>query len=221
MYIDVPAMQENIRSSGYASVPNLQCKDLESIAQRIGPIAVDPRNSEKIREIRPEPHLTAKPNTLSSRHGTGRFPFHTYCAHWNQPARYLLLYCVNPGSGRRPTTFLDTQMWNWSETQVGVLCNEVWKRAHKEPRLCTIAERTDYGLSIRYDEACMEPLTIGAKSLLASIREKIVNSTTSSISWTPGELLILDNHRMLHSRGESNGPDRDRLLLRVLVGGAA
>lgn len=64
----------------------------------------------------------------------------------------------------------------------------------------------------------MEPVTTGAKSLLTSIREKIEKSKSCSVSWTPGDLLLLDNHRMLHSRGESSGPDTDRLLLRILVG---
>jgi len=221
MHIDMPAIRQRIQNHGHALVSHVQYKDLESIAQCLGPIEVDPRNPEKIREIRPESHLLANPNTLSSRHGTGRFPFHTDCAHWKQPARYLLLYCVNPGSGHRPTTFLDTRGWTWSENQVGALCNEVWKRALKEPRLCTVAENINHGLSIRFDEACMEPVTTGAKSLLTSIREKIENSKSCSVSWAPGDLLLLDNHRMLHSRGESSGPDPDRLLLRILVGGVA
>lgn len=218
MHVDMRTIQQRLQNLGYALVPHIHHKDLESIARSLGPIEVDPRNPEKIREIRPEPRLSANPNTLSSRHGTGRFPFHTDCAHWKQPARYLLLYCVNPGSGHRPTIFLDTREWDWSVPQVGALCNEVWKRALKEPRLCTVAERTNHSLSIRFDEACMEPVTTGAKSLLTAIREKIEKSKTSSISWQPGDLLLLDNYRMLHSRGESNRPDPNRLLMRILVG---
>jgi alpha-ketoglutarate-dependent taurine dioxygenase len=67
----------------------------------------------------------------------------------------------------------------------------------------------------------MEPTTNCAKTLLTAIREQIERSPTISISWLPGDLLLLDNHRMLHSRGESNRPDPDRLLKRILVGGIA
>jgi alpha-ketoglutarate-dependent taurine dioxygenase len=212
------AIHQELQNYGFSLFPHVCQEDLEDIARRFGPIEVDRRNSKKIREIQPQSKLSANPNTLSSRHGTGSFPFHTDCAHWSQPPRYLLLYCVNPGFGNRPTLVLDTKEWNWSDHQKRALCNEVWKRALKEPRLCTVAEKADFGLSIRFDEACMEPVTTGAKKLLTNIRKQIRRSSTISILWSPGDLLVLDNHRVLHSRGESNRPDPDRLLKRILVG---
>ncbi len=218
MHGDMRSIREGLLNDGYTLLPHVRHEDLEYIAQTLGPIEVDKRNPEKIREIRPEPISSASPNTLSSRHGMGSFPFHTDCAHWTRPARYLLLYCINPGSGNRPTLALDTRKWNWSESQERALCNEVWKRALKQPRLCTVAEKTDVGLSIRFDEACMKPVTTGAKILLTTIRDQVERSPKIPIPWLSGDLLLLDNHRMLHSRGESSTPDPDRLLKRILVG---
>jgi alpha-ketoglutarate-dependent taurine dioxygenase len=64
----------------------------------------------------------------------------------------------------------------------------------------------------------MEPVTTGAKTLLTTIRDQVERSPKISIPWLSGDLLLLDNHRMLHSRGESSRPDPDRLLKRILVG---
>src|SRR5258708_33000235 len=114
--------------------------------QQPGPIRVDRRSPEPVRDIRPQPVHSAKQNTLSSRYGTDAFPFHTDTAHWDQPARYLVLYCVNPGEGNRATLLQDSRVWQHDDAQKDRACRALWKNGHVRPRLCMLAERTKHGL---------------------------------------------------------------------------
>ena len=64
------------------------------------------------------------------------------------------------------------------------------------------------------------PLPRGRAALAEEqlIRDFIDTSPPVTIQWARGQLLVIDNHRMLHGRGGSNDDDRDRWLKRVLVG---
>jgi alpha-ketoglutarate-dependent taurine dioxygenase len=57
-----------------------------------------------------------------------------------------------------------------------------------------------------------------AKCINDKIVRKIEASSPVEITWKKGQILIVNNHRVLHARGRSNVADPDRLLKRVLVG---
>jgi L-asparagine oxygenase len=190
------------------------------IVQQLGPIRVDPRSPYPVRDIRPQPVQSAKINTLSSRYGTDAFPFHTDTAHWEQPARYLALYCVDPGEGKRPTLLQDSRAWEFDDLEEDLACGALWKTGHVRPRLCMIAERTEGCLAVRYDKDCMRPMTAKARHLEAIIEVRISQSAQTQIDWKPECLLIIDNRRMLHARASSTQIDKNRVLKRILIGGA-
>jgi len=208
-----------LEHAGYSFTHGVYQKDLIEIVQQLGPIRVDRRSPEPVREIRPQPICSANPNTLSSRYGTGVFPFHTDTAHWDQPARYLVLYCVEPGEGRRPTLVQDSRVWQLNEAEKDLACRALWKTGHVRPRLCMLAERTANCLTIRYDKDCMRPMTAEARELEPLIEFRINQADRKEIDWDAGDLLVIDNQRMLHARGKSNGMDTNRMLKRILVGG--
>jgi alpha-ketoglutarate-dependent taurine dioxygenase len=224
-------MQEFIRSvcktldinelehAGYSFTHGIYQKDLIEIVQQLGPIRVDLRSPEPVREIRPQPADSAKQNTLSSRYGTNAFPFHTDTAHWDQPARYLVLYCVDPGEGKRPTLLQDSRAWQISDAEKELACRALWTTGHVRPRLCMLAARTTNYLTIRYDKDCMRPMTAEARRLEALIEFRIDQTDQKQIDWGAGDLLVIDNQRMLHARGKSNRTDANRILKRILIGG--
>jgi alpha-ketoglutarate-dependent taurine dioxygenase len=179
--------------------------------------AGDARSGELLRQIRPQPANRAKPNTLSSRFGMDAFPFHTDTAYWPTPARFILFYCKNPGSGDRPTVLIDPRGWSLSEATKRLLCNEVWRVRTRRPFHCTIGSEGKDGLSVRFDEACMVPVTSGAQRALEFMRDTIIESCEFSIQWREGDLLVLDNQRLLHARGRTLRPDEDRVLARILI----
>src|SRR4051812_7783605 len=51
----------------------------------------------------------AKPCSLSKIHDIGEFPLHNDTAHWLTPCRYVMLECISPGRGGRPTLLMDTR----------------------------------------------------------------------------------------------------------------
>ncbi len=216
-FSDIEKIKTSLASKGYAYFKTEE-ENLIGIGAQLGNFVADNRNKEIIRNIKPEIRSKASENTLSSRYGMGAFPFHTDCAHWEVPAKYLCLYCMNPGLSRRATFLIDTQKWIWEEDERISLINSVWTRALLKPKLCTLADESGKSLSIRYDMDCMKPVTEDAKQLLKLIQKKIDASATINIEWHVGEILILDNKRMLHARGPSSKMDSDRMLKRMLVG---
>jgi L-asparagine oxygenase len=141
--------------------------------QHLGPIKVDPRNPEPVRDIRPQTAHVAKSNTLSSRYGVGSFPFHTDTAHWEHPTRCLVLFCVSPGEGGRPTLLLDSHKWRFDDAEEDLACQALWAIGHRRPRLSSIAVRSKGQLAIRYDMDCMRPMTADARKSKALLESRI------------------------------------------------
>jgi hypothetical protein len=216
MSIDITVLERE----GYVLARDVCQTDLIDIVQELGPIRVDPRSPDRVRDIRPQPIHSAKENTLSSRYGIGAFPFHTDTAHWEELARYLALYCMDPGEGRRPTLLQDSRAWQFDDDEKELACRALWKTGHVRPRLCTFAKCTDRQLAVRYDKDCMRPMTAEARKLEALINFRMDCTVQQQIDWEPECLLIIDNKRMVHARGKSNRADTNRVLKRILIGGA-
>lgn len=204
--------------SGYALFGAVCADNVQRLGELLGEIRVDPRSPQSVRDIRPQTLYEAKPNTLSSRYGAGGFPFHTDVAHWEEPARYVLLYCEQPGSGARPTHLQNTWVWTLSPDDKSAALTEVWKTGHLRPQLCTVGRLGSRGLALRFDEACMQPMTAGARKLRRTLVDQIRKCHVIDVNWTARMLLIIDNHRMLHARGRARQLDRDRVLKRALIG---
>ena len=70
---------------------------------------------------------------------------------------------------------------------------------------------------IRYDPGCMQPMTLGASTLMKKLSGKRVEPIVR-IDWRPGLAVIIDNWKLLHRRLDARGA-QDRVLLRVSVTG--
>lgn len=208
-----------LKSNGFCFVQGVSETELLDYVKPLGRIRADSRNPELIREIRPQSISTAKSNTLSSRHGTGRFPFHTDTAHWERPARYLILYCVTPGSGERPTLLQDSHSWKLIRGEMDLAARALWVVGNRTAKLTYVVLASDEQLSIRYDMDCMRPMTEEARELRNILVRKVETTPQLRIDWHAGDLLVIDNHRMVHARGAAKRDDEDRVLKRILVGG--
>lgn len=205
-----------LETDGFASVEGIEAADLLSFANGLGQPQADTNDPAIVRDLHPVAASRAAPNTLSGRHGTGTFPFHTETAYWRHPARYVLLYCVNPGAGGRPTVVKDV-LAPLSVRDLKALSSELWvvgKR--RRPFLTCLVEAVGSRVRLRFDADCMRPVDQGAvgRALMA---EALDDATPVAVEWHSGDLLILDNFRVVHGRGSSLVPDEDRHLQRVLV----
>lgn len=213
-------IRDGLAADGYCLLGGLRDVPLLDLAASLGKVTVDPRNPYPLRVISPQDLAVANINTLSSRYGLGPFPFHTDVAHWRSPARLVLLMCVNRGSSRRPTYITDSRAWDLPGSVWTLLRSAVWRTGHLRPFLCVVAERRNDRLEIRYDPGCMSPRSASAERANRLITDYMLQLSPVRIDWTPGDVLILDNHRVLHARGAASRPDQDRKIARVLVGGS-
>ena len=209
----------NLRTRGFHCQQGVEHRDCLPIANSLGVPVGDARNPEPLRLISPQPTTKAKLNTLSSRYGMEAFPFHTDAAYWAAPPRFILFHCVSPGAGSRPTLLIDPREWSLSERERRMLCNEVWKITTNRPFLCTAGTQGEHGLCLRFDEACMAPVTAGARSIRDVVQDSIDRSEVVAINWREGDLLVIDNLRLLHARGKAAQADEDRILARILIRG--
>lgn len=212
--------RKTLDQNGYVLVPNVQPIDLSSMCESLGSITVDRRNPQPFRHISPQQKESARKNTLSSRYGVGSFPFHTDAAHWRQPPNYLVLFCSEPGSGGRETHLIDTRMWELDDELRLSMRSSIWRIGHREQWLGTLAAENDGELSVRYDTDCMSPAGPKAERLKIYIQSLIDCSVPIRIFWKENSLLVIKNSRMLHARAAALAVDSNRILIRVLIGGA-
>ena len=212
--------QSSIEADGYALRRSIDRQQLLEIATSLGPIKTDPRHPQQVRHIRPQRSVDAEPNTLSSRYGMEGFPFHTDAAHWHIPPKFVLLYCVEVGSGNRPTYLIDSQSLGLTNPELSLLSNAVWRSGHVKSFLCTVTSTFEKPFSIRYDSGCMSPRSGRALKADELITAKLKGAECKQVRWQNGDLLILDNHRVLHARGSAERADPDRVIARILIGGS-
>ncbi|QGG57899.1 TauD/TfdA family dioxygenase [Paenibacillus sp. B01] len=99
-----------LEKSGFIkmNIPDLSEEDLLGISKQIGAPVESRIGAKIIDRLSPKDKDEAHKNSLSGVHGMNSFPLHTDTAYFRTPARYILLYSVNPGSGDRPTLIYDT-----------------------------------------------------------------------------------------------------------------
>lgn len=219
-FLDVSAARVALAHFGFFRQRELSLSDEDLLEQcsRLGSPVASSRHPALVRDIRPQPITSANRNTLSSRYGLGPFPFHTDGAHWWTPPRFLVLYCVSPGEGHRPTHLADFARANLTPMEGRILCDDIWKVVGvRSPFLCSVGRASKGSIAIRYDAACMEPAGVAGESsqVLADI---IRRAARDEIRWSRGDLLVIDNSRMLHARGEPSCPDLGRWHKRILIG---
>ena len=210
-------MMEDVARQGYCWIEDTTEADMWSIAIGLGTPRYETRDRQIVKLIRPRAEGLSQANTLSSRHGTASFPFHTDAAYWPTPPRFLLLRCLDPGEGGRSTLLSDTHAW-LSKRQWNVLNRAVCAIAGSRPFLAPIAARNSDGPAIiRYDVACMRPTSRRSSMALALVDVQTAEAQVTEIHWRHRALLVIDNHRLLHARSESPKPDPSRLHQKMLI----
>lgn len=157
----------------------------------------------------------AHPRSLSARYGLDALPFHTELSHRTKPCRYILLGCIDPGSPAAATMLLDWRDLRFSQQEVDLL--------EATPILVRTGRRSFYstilapgGAFLRYDPGCLEPLDDRGRGAMRLVEERIANARSVAHQWRQGDILIIDNWRVLHGRSPSD-PRTGRRLARILI----
>ncbi|MYF23220.1 MAG: hypothetical protein F4209_10855 [Chloroflexi bacterium] len=191
---------------------------LESIANRFGQPSALGTGRPAVDVLVPTRRGASRPGTLSFIHGTDAFPLHTETAHWRNPVELVLLRCVSPGAGRRPTLLVDGWDLGLGDTAVAQLAQSLMiVKSGARSFLSSLADLGHQRTDLRYDSACMKPATDADRRILEGFEDVLAAARPHTVSWEPGQCLIFDNRRMLHSRAGSPVADRDRRLERIYI----
>jgi alpha-ketoglutarate-dependent taurine dioxygenase len=193
--------------------------DLLSLAQLIG-TPVHQSNIPLIQPIVPRSNDAARHNTTSALYGLNAFPPHTDAAHWPNPPRYVLFQCYRCQSNT-PTMIVDANPILNDTNRANDLARAVWQiRRVTHPFLCSAIVDGPRGRAFRWDPAIMIPASSHARQSLFSIAEQISSicrDAPITIQWHPGDILVIDNWRMLHWRPSIAPKGGPRVLCRIFV----
>jgi hypothetical protein len=217
--LDAAQIAERISLSGWLKFKastghNLEAEVL-SLASSLGePVAG--RGGKVVERLAPQATNAAHAKSLSAIHGHGSFPLHTDGAHRLLPPRFLLLACANPGSVPVPTL-----LQRFSELRLSpkerALCETATFlfRNGKHSFYSTVAGDRPF---IRFDEGCMMPLGPDGEAAASAVASSAALAAPIEIQWEAGDIVAVDNWKVLHGRGRATAQaSPDRLLFRVSI----
>lgn len=163
----------------------------------------------------PQTATSAHPRSLSARYGLNALPLHVELSHRPRPCRYLLLGCIEPGSSSTGTKLLDWRTLGFTADELDLL--------ETAPILVRTGRRSFYSTILsadhtflRYDPGCLEAVDDRGQAALRLVEHRLVNGVLEVHQWHRGDVLIIDNWRMLHGRGPSK-VGSGRRIVRILV----
>jgi hypothetical protein len=165
--------------------------------------------------IEPQAPGDAHPRSLSAQFGLGTLPFHVELSHRPRPCRYLLLGCLAPGSPSAATTLLDWRTLGLSSDELYLL--------ESAPILVRTGRRSFYSTLLppdraflRYDPGCLEAVDERGRAVLDLVQRRLGAGVLGIHQWRRGDILIIDNWRVLHGRARSD-QGSGRRLARILI----
>jgi hypothetical protein len=127
--------------------------------------------------------------------------------------------CRDPGPSRRPTLLADTARLSLTDSQWRTLERAVcWVRSGGRGFLAPIVSHRCDGTTIRYDGGCMTPADPSFAEAVELFEHSVNAAPHVRLEWQRNDVVIFDNWRILHARGDADGGDSGvRCLQRVLV----
>jgi hypothetical protein len=165
--------------------------------------------------IQPQTSEVAHPRSLSAQYGLNALPFHVELSYRTRPCRYLLLGCIDPGSPGTLTKLLDWRTLGFSPKELHLL--------ESAPILVRSGRRSFYSTILcysrtllRYDPGCLEAVDERGRAVLRLVEHRLALGSSRFHEWRRGDILIIDNWRILHGRGPTQ-QGSGRRLARLLI----
>lgn len=145
--------------------------------------------------LTPSERETARPNSLSSRHGLGVFPFHTDFVVADVPPRYIMLVASRPRAAA--TLVFDVDELS-AEFGIGHLQRCLFLKRGRTSSYCRLLTVSNGEPLFRYNQAVMTPKNREAHDVAEFIEHG--TKRVSRIDWTEVRIAVIDNWNALHSR---------------------
>ena len=199
----------------------LDCdQDLRSLVPVLRPDLTDRIASIQVERISPKMSSQTRPGTMSAIYGMGAFPLHSERAHWRVPPRFLIFRSAGDLSDR-PTTLFDSHCFARDRVLAQELLQTPWIVRWGEVSFRSPVLRVPSGgvrpWYVRYDRCCMTTCDQPRNGLAERLECALAAAEPEYHHWLPGIVLLVDNWRVLHGRGESSHSDWGRVLERVVV----
>jgi hypothetical protein len=197
-----------VTSGWSAGVGTLEGVNAQARQLNLEPIA-NRRGEPLVSRLRPTTEKDAKPRSLSAYVGLGTQPLHTDGAHQESPPDFLVFVSERPN--RTPTWLrhVHGQSVPWDDLRGGMFLVGIGSSAFFASSLKGAGPHR----RLRFDPACMTPCDARARVAARFLSDR---TSATRFDWTtPGQVLVLDNSRTLHGRGEVDEEDLDRELVRI------
>ena len=169
-----------------------------------------------IREtVTPRNRAEAHPRSQSVTYGLDALPLHVELSHRPAPCRYVLLGCFNPGDPGSATTMLEWRGLGFTSDEIALLKGAPILVRNGRNSFYTTAIPPD-GRFLRYDAECVEAVDTRGRTALETIQARLSSAESVAHTWRRGEILVIDNWRILHGR-EAVPEQSCRRLTRRLV----
>lgn len=179
------------------------CQDLasEALARQVGvPLALG--SGGPVHSLTPASAEQRAPNSYSGIYGLRAFPLHTDLAHHRLPPRYLMLRCSVPDEAVR-TPLVD------SVDIIATVGASLLSRSVVQPRrpragIRPLLRLFDPALRLfRWDIEFIRPSSNAGTEAVVAVRDALGHQGRVEIRLDhPGDMLVIDNWRMLHGRTE-------------------
>lgn len=190
-----------------------------SINELVAGLGLRVRVAGRVHELRPVIADINSPNTYSGRYGLSEFPFHTDLAHYPSPPPFLVLRCIK-GYAEVSTFLVDghrivERIGRSLASRALVQARRPMQRAL--PLLALWEPHVGNG-QLRWDHEYLRPASAAGEDAMQRITDEIGRSTRHSVALCEtGDTLVIDNRRMLHSRGIVPPEYQDRIIERAYL----
>lgn len=219
---DISSAISDLGGKGWAALHTIGNteEEISSALKEVGVILGQPAQgrAKSVQEtLRPVDRFNAHPRSLSALYGTDQFPFHVELGHRRRPCRYILLGCIEPGAPSSATLLMDWTQLVFDEQEYALL--------EHAPVLVRTGRRSFYSTILpkgreflRFDPGCMEAVDRRGRQAIELVRNRLASADVQIQDWRKGDMLLIDNWRLLHGR-EPSSAKSGRILARVLIDG--
>lgn len=190
-------------------------EELIYLAKALGEIALD--NSDVIHILRPKEKKSGIKDSFSYKYGLEQFPYHTDTAFWSIPTKYFIL--ASERESKCSTYLIDFSqlIGSVSQSELKIFQKSVFiLKTPSQTKFVSLLSNNDSKLNLRYDPNIMSAFNKYAKDAVGILDDFLNKSKPIEVEWTGSNVLVVDNWRMLHSRGECID-EKERTLKRIYV----
>lgn len=193
-----------ILQHGWVEIENISTeKTLTELASVVGNILVHP-NGENIATLNPSQGQKSIKGTFSNTFGLQKFPLHTDTAFWSTPTRFVMLCSFKPSLCNTEIIHIDEIWQNLNSDDKSHAKKAVYmiKTIHGQHYSSVLFQNNGVE-GFKYDPCSMFPINNSAKIFDKKLKSILNELKPMEINWTGNKVLIFDNWKTLHGRGEA------------------